>query len=124
MEANIDIGSNLTSLIDRLAHQISTTADKLFSWYVEQAYLQGVTTLISYVLGLVFFGVIFAVAHKKADYNKGNFLAIVSIMSGAAFVLCVGFTLLCGPQQVRKIINPNFYAMQMLTDDISKLVRK
>ena len=119
--AKVDVGENLTSLLERLAQQIGTTADKVFPWYVEQAYLQGVTTLVVLVFALVLFGVVFVLALRKADWNEGGIAAVLSIVSGVALLITLGGALLSGPIQVRKMMNPNFYAIQMIVEDIGKM---
>ena len=53
VNAKVDIGQNLTSLLERLAQQIGTTADKVFPWYVQQAYIEGVTTLVAVAVLLI-----------------------------------------------------------------------
>lgn len=121
VEASVDVGTNLNSLLERLAQQIGTTADKVFPWYVEQAYLQGVTTLWAIGLALVIGAVVILLTHRKADFGNGNSAAVLCgcAMPVLALALLAAFVL--GPQQVRKIINPQFYAMTMLAEDIGKM---
>jgi len=48
MEANVsvDVGQNITGLLEKLAVQMGTTVDKVFPWYVNQAYIEGCTTIL------------------------------------------------------------------------------
>lgn len=120
VEATVDVGNNLTSLIQQLAQQIGIAADKVFPWYVQQAYLQGITTAVALVLAVVVFGVLFTLVVKKADWDSEGWIA-ASVFSGVVFAIAVGSAFVCGPQQVRKMLNPQFYAVTMLAEDIGKM---
>jgi hypothetical protein len=121
MELTVDVGKNITGLVEQLAQQLGVAADKVFPWYIQQAYLQGITEGVALIGALVFFGALFSIAIKRADFDDGNMWTPVCIVSGVAFVLALAMTFIAGPQQVRKVINPQFYAMQMLADDIGKI---
>ena len=43
MDANvsIDLGKNMTMLVQQLASQIGVMADKVFPWYIKQSVLEG-----------------------------------------------------------------------------------
>lgn len=120
-DVTVDVGDNLTSLMERLAQQLGTTVDKVFPWYVEQAYLQGITTLVAIILAFAILVPLFVIAVRKSDFDKGNAWAPVSVASGILLVVSLIFGFLAAPQQVRKIANPKFYAMSMLVDDIGRL---
>lgn len=125
VEATVDVGGNLTSLVERLAQQIGTTADKVFPWYVEQAYLHGVTTLVAIAVALIVFGSLFAVS-ARFPWVKGNHDAptpalFIGLASGAALAITVVLTFIDGPRSVRQIMNPHFYAMQTLAEDIGRM---
>lgn len=123
VEASVDIGNNLTSLLERLAQQIGTTADKVFPWYVHQAYLEGVTTLAVIGIFLLIAVPVFIVSVRKYDPDGRdmNGAWVACVISG----FCLAFTLLIGgiegADAARKIMNPNYYAMQMFMRDIGRL---
>jgi hypothetical protein len=124
MDVNVDIGKNLTSLLEKLAQQIGMTTEQIFPWYVQQAYVEGVTGLAGLGLGICIFSVVLIFSHKKADWDNGNghaWASLVSIFGLAAVLLfsCVG-----GMTSVRKMMNPNFYAMQEITIHIGRLAGK
>ena len=126
INATVDVGDNITSMLERLAGQLGTTADKVFPWYVEQSVLQGWTTLIAIGAALVVFSIVFAISFPKAKFSYGqeNKAMVVSIASGIAMSISVLAVFMEGLDAVRQIKNPNYYAMKMLTQDIGRLVRK
>lgn len=65
INASVDIGKNLTGLIEKLAAQIGTTADKVYPWYVQQAYLEGVTTLVTIAIVIPILSITFALAVRS-----------------------------------------------------------
>jgi hypothetical protein len=124
IKASVDVGQNITSMLERLAQQIGTTADKVFPWYVQQAIVEGWTTLGSLAIASVVIGTICGIAIWRADYDKGNPAALVSVISGFVLFFALLGTVFEGPDAVRKIVNPNYYAMTMMTRDIGRLVGK
>jgi fumarate reductase subunit D len=127
VNAKVDIGGNLTSLLERLAQQIGTTVDKVYPWYVQQAHNEGITALIAFVLllliAMTFFLIGFAAVgsenREKRDLGGG-----MAFVSGLVLILLLTFGVFEAVTAVRKIMNPNFYAMGMLTNDIGKLTGK
>lgn len=121
IKASVDIGDNITGLLEKLAAQIGTTADKVFPWYVQQAQLEGITCLAALGLfGLVAL-IIFLLNIRKADLENGNrYAAGVVISAGLGFFVVFGFSVE-GVDGVRKILNPNYYAMKMMTRDVGRL---
>jgi hypothetical protein len=129
VEATVDVGNNLTSLLERLAQQIGTTADKVFPWYVQQAYVEGVTTLAALAIVIPALAVIFTAAvrskHWTGKYEEQpTFPFFASIVSGV--LLCVSLVIgtIEGTLAARKMMNPNYYAMGSITRDIGRLVAK
>jgi hypothetical protein len=126
VNATIDVGKNLTSLLERLAQQIGTTADKVFPWYVQQAQLEGATTLIGIVVCVCISLILFAAFFRSADFSDSGFnkYAAMSLLSlGIGFVSLVAIPLE-GIDAARKMMNPNYYAMKMLTQDIGRLTAR
>lgn len=121
MEMTVDVGNNIASLVERLAQQIGTTADQVFPWYVHQAYLQGVTSLASMLLALVIAVAVFVPSFRRADFDEGNRATVLSVISGGIILLSLATCFVTGPQQVRKMLNPQFYAVTMLAEDIGKM---
>jgi len=72
MEGKIDVGHNIVNLVTGLANQIGTTADKVFPWYVQQQYIEGVFFVT--ILALIFFVSVFSClfSWKGADFEHGN----------------------------------------------------
>lgn len=124
MNVELDVGPNITSMLERLAEQLGTTADKVFPWYVNQAQIEGLTTLIGIAAFLVMSAAVFCAMAWKADYQKGNVPAIVSIPAGIILFFSVLAVPAEGIDAVRKMMNPNYYAMTMLTKDIGRMVKK
>jgi hypothetical protein len=121
----LDIGKNLTGLLERLAGQIGTTADKVFPWYVQQAYLEGLTALVGVALAVTIAASLFFWSFKRANFNdEGNHFAPLCIGSGISLAVSIVAVFIVGIESTRKLINPNYYAMQMLTHDIGRMVGK
>lgn len=124
MKVELDVGNNITSLIERLAAQIGTTADKVFPWYVQQAQLEGITTLVTIAVLLMVLAPAFAYSLRNADTQTGEKYIFLAAGTGIA----LGFTCLIStfeaPQSVRQILNPNYYAMKMMTRDIARMTGK
>lgn len=126
VEATVDVGENITGLVEKLAQQIGTTTDKVFPWYVQQSYLEGVTTLVAIGVAITVFGLICAVAAfraKWADTGPGP-ADLICISSGVALAFSVFIGFCATPEATRQIINPQFYAMQMMTKDIRRMTGK
>ena len=124
MDINVDVGLNITSMLERLAQQIGTTADKVFPWYVHQAYLEGITTLCALGVFWLLAITLICVGLRKADFDEGNRHAVITGIGCALAVFVLLPTSFDGTTAVRQILNPNYYAMKMLTSDIGKLTRK
>jgi hypothetical protein len=127
MDVNVDVGKNLTSLLERLAEQIGTTADKVFPWYVQQAYLEGATTFVGIAFFLLLSSVLFIWSVKKADFSGGdlnNRYAIIFVASCVMSFFSLIGTAFEGIEAARKMLNPNYYAMSMLTRDVGRMVAR
>ena len=121
MDVSVDAGPNITSLLERLATQIGITVDKVFPWYVQQAQLEGTVTVVAILVALLVFGVAFTLSVRKADYKDGNFAAVLSVFTGIALGVSVLLVPLSGLDGYLKTVNPNYYAMKMLTHDLGQL---
>jgi hypothetical protein len=127
VNAKIDIGSNLTSLLERLAQQIGTTADKVFPWYVQQAYLDGVVSIVAWavVFSVSLLAVTCGVLRGEWKYGEpGNLAAVLTILGGGCLVVSVALGMLGGSGAVTKVLNPQYHAMQMLTRDVGRLTAR
>jgi len=127
VEATVDVGDNITGMLERLAAQLGTTADKVFPWYVQQAYLDGAIFLTSlcFVLLVSFVALVHGV--RKGEWKHGdpsNLAAVLTILGGALFFSSVIAGLAAGPSHATKVLNPQYHAMKMITQDIGNLVRK
>ncbi len=128
INATIDVGDNITGMLEKIAGQLGTTADKVFPWYVQQASIEGWTALAFLTIAILIFLPTFLVSIRMAKSperedgpNASFFVCIV-----AGCILFFTFLLggMEGTEAVRKIMNPNYYAMKMMTRDIGNLVRK
>ena len=123
INASIDVGKNITSMLEKLAAQIGTTADKVFPWYVQQAHLEGITTLCAIGVMWLFSAILISISFKKCDFINGNrYVPIFIVGCLLSFASFCG-SICDGPNAVRKMLNPNYYAMTMMTQDIGRLVK-
>ena len=132
VNAKIDVGDNITVLLEKLAAQIGTTADKVFPWYVKQQVLEG-HIWMSLSLSALFLGAILAIASwGKADFdgpgNRYFMLAgfgVVLFVFGFIFsVFGFIFSVFGAQGAITQIINPNYYALKSMTSDMAKLIGK
>ena len=125
MEANVsvDVGQNITGLLEKLATQIGTTVDKVFPWYVQQVYIEGWTTILLTILFL-FVGIMFLlICYKITDkFQEEN----IGILFGGAGGCIIFLVLLIGViesgKAISQIMNPNYHAMKMITKDVGSMV--
>lgn len=100
VNASIDIGDNITSLIEKLAQKMGTAADQVFPWYVKQqiieGYLWGFLSSGFLILGIS----MFLACWNKADFDNCDKRAVLSI-TGIAIAVMAGvfFPLLGLPEQ-------------------------
>jgi hypothetical protein len=121
VKASIDIGDNITKLIQQLAQRIGTTADKIFPWYVKQQIVSAYTDLAAFAIFLVILGVTFWKTYPKADFEDGNRNAVFAIISGALFLSALIFLMICFSTLLSQIINPEYYAMKDLVGQLAEL---
>ena len=72
MDITLDVGSEISSLLQKLADQIGVTVAQIFPWYVQQAWLEGVLFVALLLSFWAIFIPLFSVAAKRADFNNGN----------------------------------------------------
>lgn len=124
VKASIDVGENITQLVEGLARQIGTTADMVFPWYVRQQVIEGYVffTIIS-IIGLIALSV-FLRSMRKADFSTGDWNTHNYVLGTSGGVLVIWFIVLSGESanSLSKIINPNYHALQAMIADMAKLV--
>jgi hypothetical protein len=124
IKASVDIGSNLNNLIVQLAEKIGTTADKIFPWYVQQAYYDGLFTIIALVAITLMATIVFLINIREAgikDDGEPNMSLILTIFTGMIFVClfivwCISFTTV-----MTQILNPEYHGLKLMIEDLSKL---
>ena len=124
IDTTIDIGKNMTELLEKLAVNIGTTADKIFPWYLNQQLIEGILFIIILLsLSIICLSVAY-IFHKKSDYSKNywqftEYVALVSFIFGVLFC----FSLAAGSTTaISQIFNPEYYAFKILTKDLSRLL--
>lgn len=122
MNLNVDVGQNLTSLLEKLAQQIGTTADKVFPWYVQQALNEGVTGLVALGIFTLLSAAMVTFSIRFATRNSGHEAILpLSALSTAVLITNLLFGAIQGVESARKVMNPNYYAVKMLARDIGNL---
>ena len=120
-EVSVDVGPNITSLLERLAQQIGTTADKVFPWYVQQAQIEGMTALIAILIAAFVLVPTFFVSISKIGGPKEDTYGPIAFISGVLLLFTLIGGTFEGVEAARKMMNPNYYAVKMLTRDIGRL---
>ena len=121
VKASLDVGENITALLEKLAHQIGTTADQVFPWYVKQSVLEGWLFWASISAAVIIGLTIFIPSFKRADFRKGNKYAVTTIIGGFVLILTIITFFLGGSQAITHISNPNYHALGAIVADLSKL---
>jgi hypothetical protein len=119
-EVSVDVGPNAKELIERLAQQIGATADQVFPWYVQQQIIEGWTTLVVLGIFLVVSIVAFSMSLRKADWSEGNAASVLSILSGLLLAFSVAGVPLEGVDAVRQVLNPKYYAVKVILQQVKK----
>ena len=121
MEEKIDIGQNVADLITGLATQLGTTADKVFPWYVQQQYIEGVFFISTIALIIFVSAFLCLFSWGGADFENGNIKTAVFISAGIIGALATFVFIIGGGNAISRIINPNYYAMHYMIKDLSQL---
>ena len=122
MDLTLDVGKNITGLIQQLANQIGVTADKVFPWYVKQSMIEGYWFFgISILIALIGLSILICgITRKEKDDAKSIMTAISCMLIFLViFVNCLG-----GADALGKIINPEYYAMKEIIYHIGKMTGK
>ena len=120
--ASIDIGKNLTQLMEKLAQQLGTTVDKIFPWYVKQQEIWGYSFLFICVFCFIISAGMLKYSSKKIDWDNvtvPNFLYIL----GCGGIIIISFVFICGFSTMTScIFNPQYEALRSLMSDMSHLL--
>ncbi|MEN6474377.1 MAG: hypothetical protein ABFD81_10210 [Syntrophaceae bacterium] len=127
MDANVtlDLGKNMTGLVEKLAATIGTTAQQIFPWYVKQQVISSITEGCIIVSLMVLSLALLMHSLPRADFDdahNGNSAACV--FSGIFLVASVVAAMVAGPSIIAAIINPEYAAMRQLINDLSMLAGK
>ncbi|MFA5208235.1 MAG: hypothetical protein WC428_06360 [Candidatus Paceibacterota bacterium] len=124
MKLSIDVGDNITRLLEKLAAQIGVTADKIFPWYVKQAIIEGYAGIIIWAVMTTIFTVLFGVLFKKSGGGRnGESHLSVLLIVGIVLLLCIAYTPLLSAW-ISKILNPEYAATTRLLAQIARLEPK
>ena len=127
MDANvtIDVGNNVTKMLEALASKIGITVEQIYPMYVKQAVISGWTT-IGVVVGLVtLFSIITTILMLSGKYSKdseskeGFFVCGTVMFAITVFVIIIGSFETAGA--IKKINNPEYYATKEIISEIQRL---
>ena len=121
----LDIGKNMVDLLEKLAVNIGTTADKIFPWYLNQQFIEGCLLILMPLILIIGFGSILLIFKRKADFGYNwNTEAYVVLMSAVIVSISFLVFILSIGQSVSQVFNPEYHAFKTLTYDLSKLLGK
>lgn len=124
VNASVDIGKNLTELVNKLAGQIGITGDKLFPWYVKQQIIEGYTYLCLSATSLIVGIILSVIFFKKEGQNKSEYDGFILVVCTFVVFLSFIFVVFGSGNAVSQIINPEYHATKELISNLSKLVNK
>lgn len=120
--ASVDVGDNITKLTEKLAETIGVTADKIYPHYVKQIAIEGYSFFFVLFLYGILLIVILAISLQRADWENGNFYAFITAISSFFLVVSLIFISAEIPENITKILNPEYHAVHQIVKDISYLL--
>lgn len=124
VKASVDIGKNLTTLLEQLAKQIGTTADKIFPWYVSQSIIEGYTFFFLLLVAFSTGGVFLLLSSKNpkySDVNQDNPTVWLFVMIAGYILLFSGLIALFAAEE--ELFDPEFHAMKQLARQLGGLIK-
>ncbi len=117
----VDIGSNLTGLLERLASTIGTTADKVFPWYVKQQIIEGWVDLFIGIAVLTGLTILLLICSRRANWDEVNAYCPVVIVAGGVLGFAALIWFICFSTTIAHIMNPEYGAINQLLTDLGNL---
>ena len=72
-EIVVDVGKNVTALLQELAVQMGVAVDTIFPWYVKQVYINAIANAISTVLLIVTLFIVGSIGYRiRMKKNKNR----------------------------------------------------
>lgn len=121
MEHTVDVGKNVLALIEKLATQIGTTVDQVFPWFVAQASIEGWMMIFVPIVSIVVFGILFYFLFNRANRTRDEGDSILAMLVGIVFAISVIVSFFSIPNGAMRVLNPNFYAMQELSNTVRNM---
>lgn len=124
MDVNVDIGSQAAGLLQKLADQLGLTVQQILPWYVEQARLEGMLFFVSVVLFIAIMMPLTIWGWRKGDFDNMNRHAFIFCIAAVLLTMSVLPIFVDGPNNVTKILNPQYHAVKMIAKDVGNMVGK
>lgn len=120
--AGIDIGNNLTELINKLSEAIGTTADKVYPWYVKQTLIEGWVDLGIFILAcmaIITSVTILICGIQKEEEALCVFGVVSTVIAGVLFIIVIIFL----SDIIGRIVTPELFAMKSMIRDLQGFVK-
>jgi len=127
----------ILDFLSKLDEQVSSTGQEVFKIYMQQSYVDGISSLIwASVLFLIFIVGCGIVSFKilkyakklkeKDDYDEEEYI-IAMVISIAVIVVSIIIFLIFGMSEltngIKHLINPQYYALQDLSNAVKNAVK-
>jgi len=127
----------ILDFLSKLGEQVSSTGQEVFKIYMQQSYVDGISSLIwASVLFLIFIVGCGIVSFKilkyakklkeKDDYDEEEYI-IAMVISIAVIVVSIIIFLIFGMSEltngIKHLINPQYYALQDLSNAVKNAVK-
>ena len=125
VNASIDIGKNITSILEKLADKIGTTVDKIFPWYIKQELYSSYISICVMIFVLFASGITMYKTNKNSDWNEAsNINNWIVTISGIIFTITLLVFIFSITSNITTILNPEYAAMKRLFSDMEPFLKK
>lgn len=137
MDTNVtvDVGKNMKDLLEKLAHQLGTTVDKIYPYYVKKATVEAYTGLATLGLlwsGVIVFTIVALLMWKRYNHFKDdghsygakdavqNTAIFFTIVAGIVAIVAGIASLVTATDIAQGLFNPDYIAIHNLLNDVRK----
>ena len=120
-------GSTVTKIIEQLANSLGMTIEKIFPYYVKQARLESLMSILIWIgfelICVVLLIVMYKIRIHEKNVDASATMAIFLVGMLVVFVIGLVVGVFCLPDWITQASNPEYTAIHSLVRDASRLMR-